>query len=164
MTRQQRISIGIIGIVLLIAGGRFRLFNTLKDAPEEVGTNMQPEAGKESSPLEENTGGTSGKNGVSGDILNHVNNETGQALPDLTAPEATQVTGSLTVLLPPRFSAPARQALAERIDQEHLIQIKVFQPKTLATYLKAITIMSSGSRQADIMLVPRNETTQLQGR
>gem|GEM_PF-4418524 len=44
-----------------------------------------------------------------------------------------------------------------RIDPEKAFQTTLFQPTTLSTYLRAVEAMSTGSRQADVILLPRQE-------
>lgn len=47
--------------------------------------------------------------------------------------------------------------LMNRIDPEKNFQITLFQPTTTTTYLRAIDAMVTGDRQADIILIPRQE-------
>jgi hypothetical protein len=44
-----------------------------------------------------------------------------------------------------------------RIDPEKNFQVTLFQPTTMTTYLRAVDAMVTGDRQADIILLPRQE-------
>jgi len=44
-----------------------------------------------------------------------------------------------------------------RIDPEKNFQVTLFQPTTITTYLRAIDAMVTGDRQADLILLPRQE-------
>lgn len=66
----------------------------------------------------------------------------------------------LTILLPPWVTKEYRDILEDRLD---LAFPPVYiQPSSPNEFLRAIARFSSGDRQADLMLIPREETTQLE--
>ncbi len=68
----------------------------------------------------------------------------------------------LTILLPPWVDAEYRDILEDRLDLE--FPPVYIQPSSRNEFLRAISRFSTWDRQADLMLIPREETQQLENR
>lgn len=68
------------------------------------------------------------------------------------------------MLLPPWVQKNKITELMTRLDPENSFSLSVVQPPTLATFLRAIDVMTTGNRQADIILLPREEIERIHPR
>jgi hypothetical protein len=141
----QRLIVFVMsGIALLWVWWVF-LFAYLTKKPADIATNIAPVTEQE-------------------EVINET--EKVSIIPELPKPiEQPQNTISqqpLTILLPPWVDAEYRDILEDRLDLE--FPPVYIQPWSRNEFLRAITRFSTWDRQADLMLIPREETKQLENR
>lgn len=141
----QRLIIFIMsGIALLCVWWVF-LFAYLTKKPADIATNIAP------LPEEQRTWSEQKKVSI---------------IPDLPKPREQTIPNTspqpLTILLPPRVDETYRDMLEDRLDLT--LSPVYIQPSTRNEFLRAISRFSTGDRQADLMLIPREETKQLENR
>ncbi len=157
MAPNQRLALIIMWSVLLVGVGRLWLFTSLSTSPdpEEIATNIQGELEQptEEQPQETHT------------LPQQENNSTNKTW-SANMPNANKLPSPfpLTILLPPRVQQEKINELLSRIDPENIFQPTLLQPTTLSSYLRAISAMSTGARQADIILLPRQEVSTIEQR
>jgi len=144
MAPNQRLALIIMWSILLVWVGRLWLFTSLTAKPEEIATNIQAELDQQIE--EEQQAYTEQWWWIQWPIHTKPNTSTKISSPF-----------PLTILLPPRVQKEKINELLVRIDPEKAFQTTLFQPTTLSTYLRAVEAMSTGSRQADVILLPRQE-------
>jgi hypothetical protein len=80
----------------------------------------------------------------------------------INQPQKNTTPQPLTILLPPWVDEEYRDILEDRLDLE--FPPVYIQPSSRNEFLRAITRFSTWDRQADLMLIPREETKQLENR
>lgn len=148
MAPNQRLALAIMWSLLLLWVGRLWLFTTLTSKPEDIATNIQGDLQEKISDEQQNQ--VLEQPPLSWNIL-----ATDTVPTNWSAKIPTPF--PLTVLLPPRTKKEKITELMNRIDPEKNFQVTLFQPTTITTYLRAIDAMVTGDRQADIILLPRQE-------
>lgn len=150
MAPNQRLALVIMWSILLLWVGRLWLFTSLTTQPEEIATNIQGELDDKIAQEQTENNQPSGTPPVNKPItpLPTAWNSNGSQLP---------TPFPLTILLPPWVNKTYINDLFSRLDPEKNFAPTVLQPTSRTAYLRAVDAMTTGSRQADLILLPREE-------
>lgn len=154
MAPNQRLALAIMWSILLVCVGWVFLFNQLITKPEEISTNIQQELDTK---LQDEQQLISDNQDQWSSLEPPPNNSVSPE--NITLPWPFP----LTVLLPPRVKQTTMQEMFRQLESAQLFQPIFVQPATYTTYLRAIESMTTGQRQADLILLPRQEINRLDG-